>query len=347
MLYFDAGREIGPRVAFSRDGRQWTPHDGGKPILPKTPSDDIFTAGYDPIRKRYFLIGKHFGPHTWTNAEGEKLSYSIRRYFTSFSKDFKRWSDPEGFVYSPDEKDSGVTQWYGSAGFQTRGDLIVGFLRVLRDDLTPDGAPAEAIRANNSGFAGVGANMLGAKGGSGMGYTVLTWTRDGVTWQRDRHTDKFFEPDSTVGGWDHAMAWVGSSAAVGDDLYLYYAGYRWGHKYRHSVDRQIGVVKMKRDRFVAREAGEKAGTLTTRTVTLDGDALTLNVAAAGGEVRVAATTPAGEPIPGYGLADCAPIGGDALAAAVKWKEPLSKLRGKPVRLVFSLRSASLFALQVE
>lgn len=346
MLYFDAGKLIGPRVAFSPDGLEWTLHNGGQPILPKTPSDDIWTAGYDPLRQRYFLIGKYYGPYSWTSAEGENLNFNIRRYFTSFSQDFKTWTDPEGMVYSPDERDSGVTQWYGSAGYQVRGDLIIGFLRVLRDDLSPEGVPAEAVLANNKGAAGLGDNKLGDRGASGMGYTVLTWTRDGVTWERDRHTDKFFEPDPRVGAWDHAMAWVGSSVPVGDELYLYYAGYRWGHKYRHSVDRQIGLVKIQRDRFVARQAGAELGTLTTRPVMLDAQTLTLNADARGGELRVQITTPAGEPIPGFRFEDCRAITTDSLAAPVEWKQPLATLRGRPVCLEFSLRQARLFAFEV-
>jgi hypothetical protein len=345
MLYFDAGRAIGPRVAFSADGLDWTVQPG--PILPKTPSDDIWTAGFDPLRKRYFLLGKQFGPYAWTNAEGEKLNVNIRRYFTSFSHDFKTWSDPEGMVFSPDAKDSGITQWYGAAGFQTRGDLIVGFLRELRDDVTPAGAPEEAVKANTSGSASLGASGLGGRGGSGMGYTVLTWTRDGETWQRDRYTDKFFQPDPTVGAWDHAMAWVGSSVPVGDELYLYYAGYRWGHKYRHSVDRQFGLVKMPRDRYVARQAGEQPGVLKTRLVRLDAQTMRLNVAAADGEVRVQASDADGQPIAGFRYEDCRPIAVDSLAAAVEWKKPLSALRDQPVRLEFSLRKARLFAFELQ
>jgi hypothetical protein len=346
ILYWDVGKLVGARVAFSPDGRQWTVQNGGQPILPKTPSDDIWTAGYDPLRQRYYLIGKHFGPHTWTNAEGETLTVPIRRYFTSFSQDFKTWSDPEGFVFSPDEKDSGITQWYGAAGFQVRGDLIVGFLRELRDDLTPEGAPPDAIKANSGGAANLGANLLGSRGGSGMGYTVLTWTRDGQTWHRDRYTDKFFEPDPKVGAWDHAMAWVGSSAAVGDELYLYYAGYRWGHKYHHSIDRQIGVVKMQRDRFVARRAGETPGSLVTPLVTIDAESLALNVAGAGGEVRVQIADAAGQPIDGFRFEDCQPIAADSLAAPVAWKGKLADLRGRAVRLEFRLRSADLYAFEL-
>jgi hypothetical protein len=251
-----------------------------------------------------------------------------------------------GMVYSPDQNDPGITQWYGSAGYQVRGDVIVGFLRVLRDDMTPEGTPLEAVAANNGGGANLGANLLGKKGGSGMGYTVLTWTRDGETWQRDRETDKFFAPDPKGGAWDHAMAWIGSSVAVGDELLMYYAGYRWGHKYHHSVDRQIGLVKMPRDRYVAREAGKQPGTLTTHPLAFDAQELLLNVAAKNGELRVQLTNPQGDPIPGFQFQDCQPITADAIAVPVKWSRPLSELRGRPVRLEYSLRDAKLFAFEL-
>jgi hypothetical protein len=143
------------------------------------------------------------------------------------------------------------------------------------------------------------------------------------------------------------MAWIGSSVAVGDELFLYYAGYRWGHKYHHSVDRQFGLVKVQRDRFVARQAGEQAGTLTTKTLTLNGDALTVNAGAQGGELRVQVTTPTGEPVAGFRFEDCRPITTDALDAAVEWPQPLAKLRHQPIRLEFSICNASLFAFDVK
>ena len=186
-----------------------------------------------------------------------------------------------------------------------RGDLIVGFLRVLRDDLSPEGVPAEAVAANTKGSAGLALRGLGAQGGSGMGYTVLAWTRDGETWHRDRHTDKFFEPDPKVGAWDHAMAWVGSAVPVGDDVYLYYAGYRWGHKYHHSVDRQLGRGQ-DAARPLRRAAGGRArGTMTTRRWYLGGDALLLNVDAQRGRVRRQDHRPTvASTIPGFRFDDC-------------------------------------------
>jgi hypothetical protein len=325
--------------------------NNAKPVFRRLNSfDDSWHFYYDPIRKRYFLIGKTFFPYQWTNAEGRKFTdVPIRCYFTSFSEDFKAWTDPHGLVFAPDSKDTGITQWYGAAGFMTRGDLIIGFLRVLRDDKSPAGAPPEAIEANTRGRAGLGASGLGKEGGSGMGYTVLCWTRDGVHWDRDRHSHPFFEPDPTVGAWDHAMAWVGTATPVGDEVYLYYAGYKWGHKYHHSTERQFGLLKVKRDRYVARQSGEKAGTLTTPPVTLAGDRLTLNAdVAAGGEVRVQVSDATGKPQPGLRFADCKPITGDSLAAPVEWVsgKSLAEAGGAPVRLEFSIKSASLYAFDL-
>jgi hypothetical protein len=301
-------------------------------------------VGFDPIRKRYFLIGKIYGPFTWTNAEGKRVTANIRRYFTSFSQDFTNWTKPK-MVFSPDERDDGITQWYGAAGFLVRGNLILGFLRVLRDDLSAQGAPAEAVEANTLGKDGLGGAGRGM--GAGMGYTVLTWTRDGENWHRDRHADNYLEPDPRVGAWDHAMSWIGSSVAVGDEVLLYYAGYRWVHKYRHSVDRQIGVVKTRRDRFVARRGGESGGTLATPLIALEADTLTLNVAANGGEARVQISDENGKANPGFRFADCRAIDVDSLAAPVKWQRPLAELRDRPIHLEFSLKNASLFAFDAQ
>lgn len=345
MMYFDAGRFVGPRVAFSPDGRDWTMHGGGKPVIQVPGGEDIWSVGFDTIRQRYFLIGKLNGLHSWTTAEGKQVTANVRRGVFSTSRDFKTWSEPT-LVLSPDEKDSGITQWYGADGFLVRGDLIIAFQRVLRDDLSPAGVPPEAVAANVGGKV-ERRGESGVSKGSGMGYTALAWTRDGETWQRDRYTGKFFEPDPRVGVWDHAMSWVGSAVPVGDEVFLYYAGYRWGHKYRRSVDRQLGLVKVKRDRFVARRAGESGGTITTPVVALQAATLTLNVAAQGGEVRVQITNPEGEPIAGFRFADCQPISADALAAPLIWKQPLSTLRGRSVRMEFSLKNASLFAFDAQ
>jgi hypothetical protein len=332
LMYFSS-RAFGPVVAFSPDGLRWTMHNHGESILNDKTGNDSSHASYDPLRQRYLLIGKSLRPYTWTNVEGRKVSQTIRTYGTSFSKDFKTWTDPKQ-VFVPDEKDPGVTEWYGAVGFQVRGDLIIAFLQVLRDDLSAEGAPKEAVDCN-----------LGNPG-SGMGHTVLCWTRDGETWHRDRQTDAYFEPVPEVGAWDHAMAWISSAVPVDDEMYLYYVGFRWGHKYRRSVDRQIGLVKTMRDRYVARQAGEQEGVITTPLITLTAKAMTLNADAVGGEVQMQITDADGKPLPGFSFADCQPITSDALDEPVQFRQPLSELKDKPVHLEFNLRNARLFAFNL-
>lgn len=321
----------GPVVGFSPDGLQWTMHRSARRILTTTPAADSWHAAFDPLRRRYFLFGKSNEAHRWTNAEGRAVSETVRRFGTAVSDDFKTWKDFK-LQFPPDHLDSGITEGYAVTGFQTRGDLLLGFYQVLRDDLTTDGAPKEAVAANRTEKA------------AGMGHTVLCWTRDGETWQRDRERDAFLTPDPAVGVWDHAMAWVGSVTPVGDELFIYYAGYRWGHKFRRSEDRQIGLVRMKRDRYVAREAGEQRGTMTTRPITLEVDSLTLNADAETGEIRVQICDRDGRPLPGFTFSDCRRIAEDSLTAPVSWKRPLQELRGQTVRLEFALRNARLFAV---
>ena len=326
LMYFRDGR--GPVVGFSPDGWQWKLHNSGREVLPN--SGDSWHVGYDPLRRRYFAFGKSNQEHKWTNADGKALTKTLRLFGTSISDDFKTWT-PLKMQFVTDSQDPGITEGYAVTGFQTRGDLLFGFFQVLRDDLTTAGAPSAAVAANPSRAAG-------------MGHTVLCWTRDGETWHRDRERDAFLLPDEKVGAWDHAMAWVSSVVPVDDELFVYYSGYRWGHKYRRSEDRQVGLVKLRRDRYVAREAGETTGTLITRPLILSADALTLNIDTSGGEARVQICDPQGKPLPGFAFADSRPIAEDSLSAAIEWQRPLSELRGKTVQLQFSLRKARLFAL---
>ena len=77
---------------------------------------------------------------------------------------------------------------------------------------------------------------------------------------------------------------------VGDETYLYYGVYARGHKVERLTERQIGMARMKRDRYVAREAGLEGGFLRTPTVVLSGKNLTVN-ADVQGELRIRVHVP--------------------------------------------------------
>jgi hypothetical protein len=70
------------------------------------------------------------------------------------------------------------------------------------------------------------------------------------------------------------MSWGSSQLDVGDETLLYYGGYAKGHK--TFTDRQIGIARFKRDRYVAQVA-DAATTVTTKPLDLSGvRALSLN-----------------------------------------------------------------------
>jgi len=200
--------------------------------------------------------------------------------------------------------------------------LTIGLVRVLRDDLPCDpGGPKD-----------------------GIGYAVLTTSRDGVHWQRFR--EPFLDRNPERGSWDHAMTWISGTLPVGDEVWFYYGGYARGHKVAPDRERQIGLARMKKDRYVGLAADREQGTLRTKPFLVPGDRLTVNVRAPRGEVRVRLLDETGKPLAALGDADAKPITGDVLAAEVRWPRSLGELRGKPICLEFRVRQGRLFGLEL-
>jgi hypothetical protein len=305
----------GLRVAASPDGFRWTPLSP-KIVLPH--SHDINSLFWDSLRKRYLAtISCYVTGPSWT---GQR-----RVTQQSTSTNLLDWSKP-WFVLTPDDRlDEGQTQFYAMDGFLRRGELLIGMVKVLRDDLKADSPPDPPDAY-------------------GLGYTTLAWSRDGQHWVRDR--EPFFDRSPQRGAWDHAHAWIDEQVPVGDEVYLYYGGYRRGHKVNRFEERQIGLVRMKRDRYVGWQAGLPGGGFTTPLVIMNAEAMTLNADAHEGEAQVQVIAPDGRPVPGFAKTDCEAIRVDALAAPVRWAQPLSALKGKPVRLEFLLKNARLFAFEL-
>lgn len=302
----------GMKIAVSADGLTWKPLASGV-LLPH--NHDINSLHWDPIRKQYLaLVSSYTTGPTW---KGQR-----RHTLESTSPDLIHWEKPWPVITPDDTKDAGETQFYCMSGVLARGGLLIGMLKVLRDDLPADPGGQAA----------------------GIGYTVLAWSRDGKSWIRDR--EPFLDRHPQPGAWDHAMSWADCQLPVGDQVFIYYGGYARGHKIERLTERQIGLVRIRRDRYVARQA-EGEGTLRTPPVTLSGRSMALNADARGGEIRVQVLDPAGKPLPGFTFADCRPVAEDSLAAPVRWKSSLDRLKDRPVRLEFSLRKAKLFAFELQ
>jgi hypothetical protein len=210
------------------------------------------------------------------------------------------------------------------SGVLARGDLLIGLVKILRDDLNA-----------TPGKTGKEMGDLKRKA-AGLGYTVLAWSRDGRTWDRDH--EPFLDRNHVPETWDHAFAWGDEQIIVGDETYVYYGGYAHGHKVNRFEERQIGLAKMPVDRYVSREASINLGTLRTKPIALKGNVITVNANVVG-EMRIRLVDPSGSPVTGFEWVD---IRGDDIAHRIDWKGDLASLRDKPVQIEFQFKNAQLF-----
>jgi hypothetical protein len=320
-----AGDDGGMWVCFSPDGFRWTGYDKN-PVLPTWPegygkimphaAQDIVDVFYDPLQRHYAVALKTPATAEDGFAQAPRAGQSIRRLVgMSTSKDFVHWEKPWRILV-PNDKEEGLVEFYGMGGIHQRGGLYIGLVRVLRDDLPCDpGGPK-----------------------NGIGYTALAISRDGRKWHRFR--EPFLDRNIERGSWDHAMTWSGYALPVGNEMFFYYGGYARGHKIEAGTERQIGLARMKRDRYVALEPKREEGKLVTRRFIAPGDRLAVNADAKDGEIQVRLLGP--------GEKDefaAKPIRGDVLATDVEWQKPIQSLRGRRVRLEIIIRNASLFGFE--
>jgi hypothetical protein len=246
LLYYGQLQSEGVNIAASRDGVHWKPQQGPMFTLaqlgPKGAAGDIVSWVKD--QGRYLMFTKlNAQPDDGYAGFTPNMPYPGYRRLVGLttSSDGTTWPGPTR-LFVPDAQDPGITQFYGVDGVIRRGDLLVGFVRMLRDDI-----------------------------GDGIGWTALVWSSDdGKTWHRDRHA--FLA--RTQGAWDGAIAWGSAQLVMGDKTVVYYGGYRGGHKSNPLVDRQIGVATLGRDRYASYRG---TGTLTTRRVRVRGLTINANV----------------------------------------------------------------------
>jgi hypothetical protein len=315
----------GLRLAVSPDGLHFAPLTD-RAVVPH--NHDIDSLSWDALRQRYVATISSFMSHP-------RFAGVRRTTMQSFSQNLLEWTPPQFVLVADSKVDEGETQFYAMEGFLNRGPLRIGMVKILRDDLFSD-AP-DVLEKRGGGF--------------GIGYTTLAWTRDGEHWIRDREV--FFDR-GPEGSWDRSHAWIDEQVIVGEQVYLYYGGYRSGHKANRFEDRQIGLVRMPRDRYVARHAGAQPGTLLTVPIRLDEKSkrLMVNADASAGELRVQLRDAGtGSVVNGMSFDNCQPLKTDVLDAEVLWgdeaqtRRKLAALSGKGIQLELTLKNASLFAFE--
>ncbi len=114
----------------------------------------------------------------------------------------------------------------------------------------------------------------------------------------------------------------------------------------------IGILILREDGWAELKPNHEMGKIITRQFVFEGDTLKLNAQAYGGYVKVEVLDPQFKPYEGFSVDDCDPVYSDdskQIWHTVRWKgnTDVRALWDKPVRIVFHLHQASLYAFQFE
>jgi hypothetical protein len=308
----------GLELAVSPDGLRWS-LAGDRPILDHH-SDTANHVIYDPDEKLWLLYCR---PPVYASGRHPQRHHR-RRVALMTSPDLATWSYPRTVLY-PDERD-----W-------------------------PDIDHAVVFRNG-----GVFLMLIGAMEGEETGRKNIRFASspDGIHWTRFHTREPYLDLGPAGSGEEGSVLPASPPITQGDQYLLYYSGRNLGQHEAGNMVSGCCLATMKRDRFVAQQAGATVGWLLTREFLLDGNRLSVNLAcdtrpyrAPRLRVEVLRHPPLGghagftAAYPGFGLDDCDPLAGDSTNATVSWKgnPDLSALRGQPVYLRFELQHMNLYS----
>jgi hypothetical protein len=170
-----------------------------------------------------------------------------------------------------------------------------------------------------------------------------------------------FIAEGGIGDWDRFNISLGDlpPVTVGDEWWFYYGGRTYRHspyKGEDSIDPelakeakiyrcQVGLAKVKRGRLLALEGSFDGGMVLTRPFILEGTKLFVNASAAYGRVSVLLRDENNKFIEGSGTNI---RGRGGVDIPVEFENfDISTLKGKPVKIKFTLENAQLYGFRVE
>ena len=278
-----------------------------EPVLTKGAFDSLNLAFWDPTRNQYACYSRTFID-------------KVRAIQSAHSSDFLNWSDAV-----PNQYARGVPKehFYTNATLPCPGaeHLLVAFPKRFLPE-------RKRIESHSD---------------PGVSDAIFMSSRDGLNWDRT-FLEAWVRPGRDEKNWtdrNNMPAWGIAETAPGEWSMYISEHYRWS-------DNRIRRLVLPRHRFASVNAGAGGGEFTTRPIVFTGNRLVLNYAtSAAGSVQVELQDESGEPVPGFSLADSAPMYGDELDAVVNWKShgDVSSRAGKTVRLRFEMMDADVFALR--
>ena len=275
----------------------------------------------------------------WSAHEGCYLCYfrifvnRVRSISRTTSDDFLTWTEPVQMQYGdtpPEQLYTNQTLPY----FRAPHIYIALPGRLL---------PNRQVLSDEEGKA------LGVHDHKGRGYwldcsdAVLMTTRGGNRYDRT-FMEAFVRPGRDRRNWTSRCNYPGRGLVqTGEDEMSMYIS-------RHNAQdgKYLERMTLRLDGFASLYAGYAGGRTQTKPLTFSGSQLVLNYeTSAAGHLRVEIQDEEGAPIPGYMLDECTPLIGDEIERAVTWGDTtaVASLVGRPVRLLFELKDADVYALR--
>ena len=315
MAYHTSGAKRGNNgihVVGSQDGIHWDKASDSQVL--DISSDTVNSIVFDPARGEYAMFcrakDRYLAGQTGMLDTGES-----RRISRVAGKDlWTKWEGSPQSILIPDELDleRGFNRFYGMPA-RVHAGITWGFLWSfkLNTDI----------------------------------WTELAWSRDGVSFERLPARPRLIDL-GPADAWDDGMVfgspdWI----EVGDEWWLYYAGWDGPHGIPER-EGSIGLAKLRKEGFVSLHGPHGGGVVCTRQIRWPGGDLIVNADAHAGEMKVRVSDELRKPIAGFDYDDMPAFTGDSVAQRVKWKgKSLDELKGKVVRLEFQLRDADLYTFR--
>ena len=321
-------------LAHSADGKKWTTYNDGQPVTHRA-ADTYNQISWDEAAQTYRLFTRtDFG----TPGGGGEVRGTRSMTNPDPRQNPTDWKLVRNWIFNregPEEVNR--RQIYAVADWIYEG-VHFGLMSVYEWPGDTSEGPTDLVKRHERDV---------------MNYYLAT-SRNGDDWDLSWiYSGQPLLPRGPDGSFDKDLVLPSSSVVTYRDRHwLYYSGANERHGTPEVVfprESAIGVATLPLDRFVGLAAsGDKVGTIVTRSFTLTGSRLQLNVAAAEGSYRVEILAQDGQPIEGLsGRAARTYRGLDQLRHQPRWKgSKLKQLEGQVVRLRFTLHGATLYSFQV-
>ena len=311
----------GLKAFASPDGIHWRPMQD-EPIITKGAFDSQNVTFWSEHEQVYVCYIR-----TWT-----KTNFGgFRSISRCTSEDFINWTEPQEMDFGDTTREHLYTN-QTTPYFAAPHIYIALAARFMpgRRVATVEEAEALGVEAQYSGDCSD---------------VVFMSSRGGLQYDRS-FMEGFVTPGIGLEHWTSRTNYTARGIVPIDDTTIsFYAQERYGQP-----TARLRRYTLRQDGFAGFKAPYSGGSWTTKPVIIEGKTLNLNFStSAAGGIKVAIQNDDGTPIPGFGTEDCTELIGNHINRTVNWKagNDISSLAGKPIRIHFEMKDATLYAFQAK